>query len=84
MDRYRVRAALLEAGLSPQAFQLEDVHEHVPVPPDFWFLRRSSGGGWEIGLYERGVDDVRQVFDSEEAACAGLWTALTARPAPPS
>ncbi|MEO3775683.1 hypothetical protein ABGB16_02295 [Micromonospora sp. B11E3] len=82
MDRYEVRGALLAAGLSPDAFEIEDVHEHVPVPPDFWFLRHSPGGRWEIGLYERGVHDVRQVFDSEEAAADGLWTALTGRPAP--
>ena len=82
MDRHQVRAALLAAGLSPDAFELEGVHEHVPVPPDFWFLRRSPRGGWEIGLYERGVYDIRQRFDTEEEASAGLWTALTGRPAP--
>lgn len=82
MDRYEVRAALLDAGISPDAFELAEVHEHLPAPPDFWFLRRSAGGGWEIGLFERGVHEVRQVFDSEEAACAGLWTALTGRPVP--
>ncbi|OKI67848.1 hypothetical protein [Micromonospora sp. CB01531] len=82
MDRHQVRGALLAAGLSPDAFELEDVHEHVPVPPDFWFLRRSPGGGWEIGLYERGTYDVRERFDTEEEAGDGLWTALTGRPAP--
>ncbi|MFG3422867.1 hypothetical protein ACIBTZ_12645 [Micromonospora sp. NPDC049460] len=44
MDRHEVRSALLATGMSPDAFELEGVHEHVPVPPDFWFLRRSSGG----------------------------------------
>ncbi|MEU5943889.1 hypothetical protein ABZ807_33180 [Micromonospora sp. NPDC047548] len=39
MDRREVRNALLTSGLSPDAFELEGVHEHVPVPPDFWFLR---------------------------------------------
>ncbi|BCJ59243.1 hypothetical protein [Micromonospora endophytica] len=82
MNRHEVRDALLAAGLSPDAFELEGVHEHVPVPPDFWFLRRSTEG-WEIGAYERGHYDVRQVFATEAAACAGLWTALTGRPAPP-
>ncbi|MFG2106072.1 hypothetical protein [Micromonospora chersina] len=82
MDRHQVRGALLAAGLSPDAFELEGVHEHVPVPPDFWFLRHAPGGGWEIGLYERGVHDVRQRFDTEEDACAGLYHALTGRPAP--
>jgi hypothetical protein len=82
MDRHQVRAALLATGLSPDAFELEDVHEHVPVPADFWFLRHAADGRWEIGLYERGVHDVRGTFDTEEAACAALYTALTGRPAP--
>ncbi|MEV4479928.1 hypothetical protein AB0K04_12970 [Micromonospora coxensis] len=82
MNRHEVRNALMKAGLSPDAFELEGVHEHVPLPPDFWFLRRSAGGGWEIGLYERGTYDVRFGFDTEEEACAGLWRALTGRPAP--
>ncbi|MFG3710746.1 hypothetical protein [Micromonospora sp. NPDC047730] len=81
MDRHEVRSALLATGMSPDAFELEGVHEHVPVPPDFWFLRRSSGGRWEIGAYERGRYDVRLVFDTEAEACAGLWRALTGRPA---
>ncbi|MFI7210460.1 hypothetical protein [Micromonospora maritima] len=82
MDRHQVRAALFAAGLSPDAFELEGVHEHVPVPPDFWFLRRAAAEGWEIGLYERGTYDVRQRFATEEEACAGLFRALTGRPAP--
>jgi hypothetical protein len=83
VDRYALRDALLAAGLPAGSFALAGVHEHVPVPPDFWFLRRAAnGGGWEIGLYERGVHDVRQSFDTEEAACAGLYRALTGRPAP--
>jgi hypothetical protein len=82
VDRYEVRDALLEAGVSPDAFWLQDVDEHVSVPTDFWFLRRSADGRWEVGPYERGVYEVRHVYDSEEAACAGLYTALTARPAP--
>ena len=82
MDRHEVRGALLEAGLSPNTFELEDVHEQVPLPAEFWFLRRSPDGGWEIGRYERGVYGARQRFDTEEEAGDGLWTALTGRPAP--
>ncbi|MEH1164717.1 hypothetical protein V6V47_04950 [Micromonospora sp. CPCC 205539] len=83
MDRRELRDALLTAGLSPEAFEVEGVHEHASVPTDFWFLRRSSGGGWEVGAYERGRYDVRQVFASEQEAAALLWRALTGRPAPP-
>jgi hypothetical protein len=82
VDRHQVRNALLDTGLSPESFQLAGVHEQVPVPPDFWFLRPADGGRWEIGLYERGVYDVREVHATEDAACRALYHALTARPAP--
>lgn len=94
MDRHELRHALLAAGLSPQSFSLAGVHEQHPLPVDFWFLRpigsgatmvRSdgrSGDGWEIGSYERGVYDVRQVFATEAEACAAFYQALTGRPAP--
>ncbi|XTZ13598.1 hypothetical protein ACQSSU_18935 [Micromonospora echinospora] len=82
MDRHELRNILLHTGLSPEAFELQDVHEHVPLPPDFWFLRRAPDGRWEIGLYERGVHDVRETHDTEDAACRALHQALTGRPAP--
>ena len=72
-----MRIALLDAGLSPESFQLEGVHEREPIPPDFWFLRRDARGRWEVGPYERGSYDVRAVFDSEADACAALFRALT-------
>ncbi|MFY1685818.1 hypothetical protein [Micromonospora sp.] len=79
MDRHELRNALFATGISPDAFELEGVHEHVPLPPDFWFLRRCADGRWEIGAYERGVYDVRLTYDTEQEACAGLWRALTGR-----
>lgn len=82
MDRYELRDALLEAGVSPDAFWLQDVKEHVSVPTDFWFLRRAADGRWAVGSYERGVHEVRRVHDSEEAACAHLYAALVPRPTP--
>ncbi|MBO4211018.1 hypothetical protein GSF22_34265, partial [Micromonospora echinofusca] len=42
-----------------------------------------DGQRWEIGAYERGVHDVRAVFDTEDAACVAFYQALTGRPAPP-
>ncbi|GAA4566165.1 hypothetical protein GCM10023176_15780 [Micromonospora coerulea] len=43
MDRHQVRGALLAVGLSPDALELEDVHEHLPVSPDFWFYHALTG-----------------------------------------
>jgi hypothetical protein len=84
VDRYGLRAALLAAGLPPDSFQLAGVHQHVPIPLDFWFLRPAADGRWEVGAYERGVYDVRAVFAAEGAACDFLYLALTGRPAPPT
>lgn len=82
MDRHELRDVLLETGLSPESFELEDVHEAVPLPPDFWFLRRATDGRWEIGPHERGRYDVRETHDNEDAACRALYHALTGHPAP--
>lgn len=76
MDRHELRTALLAAGLPPESFQLAGVHEHVPIPPDFWFLRPGPGGRWEIGAYERGLYDVREVFTTEAAACVRFYEIL--------
>lgn len=80
VDRYQVRDLLLGAGVSPDAFRIVGVHEPRPAPTDFWFLRPGPEGDWEVGLHERGVDDVRGDFDSEPAACDLLYRALTGRP----
>jgi hypothetical protein len=79
VDRYELRSALLAAGLPPESFQLTDVHEHTPIPTDFWFLRPATGGRWEIGAYERGGYEVRETFDTEGAAGARLYEILTGR-----
>ncbi len=81
MDRYGVCEALLRAGVSSDAFAVEGVHD-VSIPMDFWFLRRSPKGRWEVGAYERGVYDVRYVYDSESEAAARLYTSLTIAPPP--
>ncbi|MEV0458576.1 hypothetical protein [Catellatospora methionotrophica] len=71
--------ALLEAGQPPESFQVPGVHEHVPIPTDFWFLR-PAGGGWELGYYERGVYDVREVLPAEAVACTRLYELVTGFP----
>ena len=63
MDRHELALALLTTGQPPESFQLAGVHEHVPVPTDFWFLRPAPDGRWEIGSYERGsYDDTEAPF----------------------
>lgn len=81
MDRRALVAALLAAGLPPESFTVAGVHEHASTPTDFWFLRPAPGGGWQVGSFERGRDDVRAVLDSEAAACEQLYRALTGRSA---
>lgn len=81
MDRRELRDRLLAEGTPPAAFQLAGIHEQKPIPTDFWFLRPAPDGRWEVGAYERGGYDVRRVLDTEAAACAALYRALTGRPA---
>jgi hypothetical protein len=75
-DRRTLRAALLEAGVPPESFQLAGVHEHAPIPTDFWFVRPTPGGRWQIGAYERGVYDVREEFRTEAQACDRLYSIM--------
>ncbi|GAA1414562.1 hypothetical protein ACFQZ4_41065 [Catellatospora coxensis] len=78
-DRHVLVTALLETGQPPESFQVPGVHEHVPIPTDFWFLR-PAGERWEIGSYERGVYDVREILDTEAAACTRFYEVLTGFP----
>ena len=76
MDRRGLRTALLAAGVPAEAFQLSDGRGSTPIPTDFWFLRPGPGG-WEIGSYERGRYDVREMLDTEDDACDRLYAILT-------
>ncbi|MFI1016629.1 hypothetical protein [Streptomyces sp. NPDC020965] len=77
MDRHEVRAALRAAGVADGHYRVEGVHEPVPTPPDFLFLRRSSDGAWETGAYERGAYEVIARHTDEAGACAHLLRLLT-------
>ncbi|MDX3854139.1 hypothetical protein [Streptomyces sp. AK02-01A] len=76
MDRLELRAALIAAGVADGYYRIQDVHEPVPTPPDFLFLRRTRGA-WETGAYERGLYQVIARHTSESAACAHLLRLLT-------
>lgn len=45
MDRRELRAALSRAGVADGYYRIEGVHEPVPTPTDFLFLRQASDGG---------------------------------------
>lgn len=76
MDRRAARAALSTAGVADGHYRIEGVHEPVPTPPDFLFLRSAPDGQWETGVYERGAHEVVARHPSESAACAHLLTLL--------
>ncbi|MFI2780934.1 hypothetical protein [Streptomyces sp. ALB3] len=80
MDRRELRAALGVAGVADGNYRIEGVHEPVPTPPDFLFLRKASDGVWETGAYERGRSEVIGRHPGEAAACAHLMRLLV-RPA---
>ncbi|GAA2942357.1 hypothetical protein [Streptomyces enissocaesilis] len=79
MDRHELRVALSAAGVPDDCFRIEGVHEPVPTPPDFLYLRKIRGGGgaWETGAYERGVHEPVSRHASEAEACAQLLRLLT-------
>ncbi|MEU3184782.1 hypothetical protein ABZ707_11335 [Streptomyces sp. NPDC006923] len=77
MDRLELRAALIAAGVADGYYRIQGIHEPVPTPPDFLFLRRTPEGAWETGAYERGLHQVIARHISESAACAHLLRLLT-------
>ncbi|MFE5740213.1 hypothetical protein [Streptomyces celluloflavus] len=77
MDRHELRAALRAAGVADGYYRIAGVHEPVPTPPDFLFLRKGPDGAWETGAYERGTYQVIARHTSESAACAHLLRLLT-------
>ncbi|MEU4203392.1 hypothetical protein AB0B79_08870 [Streptomyces sp. NPDC039022] len=76
-DRQAVRTALRAAGVADGHYRIEGVHEPVPTPPDFLFLRQAPDGAWETGAYERGAHHVIRRHPTEAAACAELFRLLT-------
>ncbi|WP_426500553.1 hypothetical protein [Streptomyces sp. D54] len=76
MDRRALRAALVEARTPGGYYWIEGVHEPVPTPPDFLFVRRAGDGGWETGAFERGTHEVLARHPDEAAACAHLLSLL--------
>ncbi|MFI1250406.1 hypothetical protein ACH4TY_27485 [Streptomyces anulatus] len=76
MDRRALHAALVEARIPGGYYRIEGVHEPVPTPPDFLFVRRGGDGGWETGAFERGSYEVLARHSDEAAACAHLLSLL--------
>ncbi|MBK3533542.1 hypothetical protein JHN61_29165 [Streptomyces sp. MBT67] len=76
MDRRALHAALVEARIPGGYYRIEGVHEPVPTPPDFLFVRRSGDGGWETGAYERGTYEVIARHPDEATACSHLLSLL--------
>ncbi|MFE4593208.1 hypothetical protein [Streptomyces laurentii] len=74
-DRREVARALREAGVPDGRYWIEGVHEPVPTPPDFVYLRHApDGSGWETGVYERGAHHPVGRHRTEAAACAHFRT----------
>ncbi|MET9661377.1 hypothetical protein [Streptomyces sp. NPDC006510] len=76
MDRRELYATLSRAGVPDGYYRIEGVHEPVPTPTDFLFLRQASDGVWETGAYERGTYEVIARHPSERTACGHLLSLL--------
>ncbi|WP_329012689.1 hypothetical protein [Streptomyces sp. NBC_00690] len=72
MNRREVRDTLAAAGVADGSYRIEGVHEPVPTPVDFLFLRQGRDGGWETGVYERGSHQVIARHSTEAGACTHL------------
>ncbi|MFJ2770787.1 hypothetical protein [Streptomyces sp. NPDC087300] len=77
MDVRELHTALRAAHVADGYYWIEGVHEPVPTPPDFLYLRGSERGGWEIGVFERGSHHPVARHVDEAAACADLLGRLT-------
>ncbi|MFH8516200.1 hypothetical protein ACH4CE_14000 [Streptomyces gelaticus] len=76
MNRRELHAALSRAGVADGYYRIEGVHEPVPTPTDFLFLRQASDGVWETGAYERGTYEIIARHPSEQDACGHLLRLL--------
>ncbi|MEU6862284.1 hypothetical protein ABZ924_03235 [Streptomyces sp. NPDC046876] len=76
--RQALERALRAAGVPAGHYRIEGVHEPAPPPPDFVYLRARAGGGWETGVYERGVYEPIAAHATEAEACAHLRLLLGA------
>lgn len=76
-----MHAALRRAGVPEGIYEIGGVHEPVPPAPDFLYLRRGVRG-WEIGVFERGVNTVASRFESEDDACRAFLAMLTSSAGP--
>ncbi|GHB20932.1 MULTISPECIES: hypothetical protein [Streptomyces] len=72
MERRELRAALHAARVPDDYYRIEGVHEPVPTPTDFLFLRRAPDGVWETGAYERGAYEVLARHPDEATGCGHL------------
>ncbi|MER7463134.1 hypothetical protein [Streptomyces sp. NPDC097981] len=75
-ERQVLERALREAGVPDGYYRIEGVHEPAPPPPDFVYLRTRPGGGWETGVFERGVHEPVAEHTTESGACAHLRALL--------
>ncbi|MGW4233486.1 hypothetical protein ACWEF9_30215 [Streptomyces sp. NPDC004980] len=76
MERRELRTALEAARVPDGYYRIEGVHEPVPTPTDFLFLRRAADGVWETGAYERGTYEVLARHPDEATACGHLMHLL--------
>ncbi|MFB0621134.1 hypothetical protein [Streptomyces sp. AGS-58] len=79
MNRHTLVTVLRALGVQDGHYYLEDVHEPVPLPTDFLYLRRSPADPdrWDVGACERGAWETISLHLHEEDACTHLLRLLT-------
>ena len=74
--RQALERELRKTAVPAEYYWIEGVHEPAPPPTDFVYLRARPEGGWETGVFERGVHEPVAEHSTEAEACAHLRTLL--------
>ncbi|WP_405584098.1 hypothetical protein [Streptomyces sp. NBC_01190] len=82
MNRHQLDEELRAAGVPAARYEIAD-RPGGPWPTDRLYLEE-AGGGWVVGVQERGVRRILERFPDEDRACRGLYALLTYHWPPPA
>lgn len=81
MNRYQLLAAMQEAEVDQDGYEIEGLDTGDRPAEGGVFLAQDSAGRWFLGGRERGIPITKRYFDSEAEACQYLYDVM-ARPCP--
>ncbi|CAM02237.1 hypothetical protein SACE_2959 [Saccharopolyspora erythraea NRRL 2338] len=78
VNRSELVARLRRLGLDGAEYVVPGYHD-LPGSPEEYYYLRPGGGGWEVGVHERGRDRPSATFATEDEACGYLHGLLADR-----